>query len=257
MIYSKALLNKMKSLKKLINLAILIPVYNEEKNISQVIKKCASYRLDIIVVDDGSTDRTAKVVKKLKQSNKYPLIFLQHPKNKGKGAALKTGLQYVMEKGYQGVITIDGDAQHDPQEIKKFLKMIAREKPDLIIGSRFQNHQGMPFIRLATNYITSWIISGLAGKKVEDVQSGFRYISHKVIKNIELRTRNFDTEPELILKACWLNYQVKNIPISTIYHEDSVSEVNKFTDTLKFFRLVIKSLAWRRKIRPRKNIFID
>jgi len=234
-------------------IALLIPAYNEEKNIGQVIKNCLSYQLDIIVVDDGSTDKTAGVVKKLKQSNKYRLIFLQHPKNKGKGAALDTGFKYALKEGYQGVITLDADAQHDTREIEKFLKMVQKENPDLIIGSRFQNHQGMPFIRLATNYVTSWIISWLAGKKVEDVQSGFRYISHQVIKNIELRTRNFETEPELILKACWLKYKVKNVPISTIYHENSISQVNKFTDTFKFFRLIAKSLVWRKKMRSRKK----
>jgi len=89
----------------------------------------------------------------------------------------------------------------------------------------------------------------LAGKKVEDVQSGFRYISRRVIKNIELKTRNFDTEPELVLKACWLKYQVKNLPISTIYHQNTTSQVNKLTDTLKFFRLTTKSLIWRRKMK--------
>lgn len=244
---------KVKNKNSFSKIALLIPAYNEEKNISQVIKNCLPYQLDIIFVDDGSTDKTARVVKKLESGNKYRLSLLQHPKNKGKGAALNTGFKYALEKGHQGVITLDADAQHDTREIKKFLKMVEKENPDLIIGSRFHNHQGMPFIRLATNYVTSWIISWLAGKKVEDVQSGFRYISAKVIKNIELRTRNFETEPELILKACWLNYQVKNVPISTIYHEDSVSQVNKFTDTLKFFRLIAKSLAWRKKMRPRKK----
>ena len=244
---------KVKNKNSFSKIALLIPAYNEEKNIGQVIKNCAPYQLDIIVVDDGSTDKTAEVVKKLEQSNKYRLIFLQHPKNKGKGAALDTGFKYALKEGHQGVITLDADAQHDTREIEKFLKMVEKESPDLIIGSRFQNHQGMPFIRLATNYVTSWVISWLAGKKVEDVQSGFRYISRQVIKNIKLRTRNFETEPELILKACWLKYKVKNVPISTIYHENSVSQVNKFTDTLKFFRLIAKSLAWRKKMRPKKK----
>jgi glycosyltransferase involved in cell wall biosynthesis len=227
-------------------IALLIPAYNEEKYISQVIKNCAIYSLDIIIINDGSIDQTERVVKKLKKSKKYPLILLQHPKNKGKGAALDTGFKYAIKKGYQGVITLDGDAQHDAREIKKFLQMIEEEKPDLIIGSRFQNVQGMPFLRLTTNYFTSWLISKLAKQKIEDVQSGFRYISAKVIKNIELKTKNFETEPELILKACWLNYKIKNLPISTIYYEGFVSEVNKFIDTLKFFKLVFKSLIWRR-----------
>jgi len=249
MIFYKVLSNRMKSLKKLNNIAILIPAYNEEKYIGQVIKNCALYKLDIIIVDDGSIDQTAKTVKQLQQSGKYRLIFLQHSKNKGKGAALGTGFKYTVKNNYQGVITLDADAQHNTKEIEYFLQMVKKEKPDLIIGSRFQNTKGMPFIRLATNYFTSWIISALAGKKVEDVQSGFRYISTKVIKNIELKTKHFETEPELILKACWLNYQVKNVPISTIYYEDFVSQVNKLTDTLKFFRLVAKSLVWRKKMR--------
>jgi len=233
-------------------IALLIPAYNEEKYIRRVIKNCAIYSLKMIIVNDGSFDQTAMVVKNLKESKKYPLVLLEHDKNKGKGAALETGFKYIVKKGYQGVITLDADAQHDTKEIKKFLQMVDKEKPDLIIGSRFQNHQGMPFIRLATNYTTSWIISWLAGQKVEDVQSGFRYISNKVIKNIELKTKHFETEPELILKAAWLNYSIKNIPINTIYHQDFVSEVNKFTDTLKFFKLVFKSLVWRRSFLRQK-----
>lgn len=229
-------------------IALLIPAYNEEKHLQKVIANCRSYFLDIIVVDDGSIDQTAKVVKNLQQSGKYRLIFLRHSKNKGKGAALDTGFKYALKKRYQGVVTLDADNQHDPREIKKFLEMVEQEKPDLIIGSRFQNTQGMPFVRLGTNYVTSWIISKIAGQKIEDVQSGFRYISAKIIKNIELRTKNFETEPELILKAAWLGYKIKNIPISTIYYEGFISQVNKTTDTLKFFSLILRALIWRKKI---------
>lgn len=238
-------------------IALLIPAYNEKKYIRQVIENCAVYSLDMIVIDDGSFDQTARIIKNLEKSKKYPLVLLKHTQNKGKGAALDTGFQYAVKKGYQGVITLDADAQHDTKEIKKFLQMVEKEKPDLIIGSRFQNSQGMPFLRLVTNYFTSWIISKLAGQKVEDVQSGFRYISKSIIKNIELKTKNFETEPELILKACWLNYKVKNLPISTIYYEDFVSEVNKFTDTIKFFKLIGKSLIWKRKFILKRLISFD
>ena len=230
-------------------IVLLIPAYNEEKHIQKVIQNCASYHLDMIVVDDGSLDKTAKVVKSIQKTDKNRLVFLQHQQNKGKGATLDTGFKYALSKKYQGVITLDADDQHDTQEIKKFLQMIKEEKPDLIIGSRFHNTQGMPFVRLATNYVTSWIISKLAGIKVEDVQSGFRYINSKIIKNIELKTKNFETEPELILKAAWLGYKIKNIPISTIYYEGFVSQVNKFTDTVKFFKLVFRALVWKIKIK--------
>ena len=107
----------------------------------------------------------------------------------------------------------------------------------------------MPFIRLSTNLFTSWLISVIAGKKINDVQSGFRYLANDVLKNIKLETKNFDTEPEMLLKASWMDYKIINIPISTIYHKNFVSHVNPFKDTLKFFNLVFKSLGWKRRFR--------
>src|SRR5680860_18513 len=223
-------------------IAILIPAYNEEKHIDKVIKNCAVYNIDIIVVDDGSIDNTVQVIEKIKALELYRLLFLKHSKNHGKGAALQTGFKYILEKKYQGVITIDADAQHETREIKDFLIMITTESPDLIIGNRLQNHKSMPRIRYFTNIFTSWIISLFAGKKIADTQSGFRYISCRLLKNVELRTKNFDTESEIILKAAWLGLKIKNIPISTIYHLDAVSEVSPFFDAVKFFTLISLSL---------------
>lgn len=237
-------------------IAILIPAYNEEKHIGQVIKDCAIFNLDIIVVNDGSLDKTTQIVEKIKSLGKYSLIFLRHEKNQGKGAAIQTGFKYVLEKDYQGVITIDADAQHKAEEINDFLTMIKKENPDLIVGNRLENHQGMPKIRFLTNVFTSWLISLIAGKMVDDVQSGFRYISARLLKNVDLKTKSFDTEPEIILKAAWLGLKIKNIPISTIYHKDAVSEVNPFLDAVKFFKLVSKSLVWRKKIKKQRfNLF--
>ena len=237
-------------------IALLIPAYNEEKHIDKVVKNCAAYHMDIIVVDDGSIDKTTQIIERIKALGRYQLIFLRHEKNQGKGAALQTGFKYILEKEYQGVITIDADAQHETEEINDFLALIKKENPDLIIGSRLQNHQGMPRIRFFTNIFTSWTISLLAGKKIADTQSGFRYISSRLLKNVELRTKNFDTESEIILKAAWLGLKIKNIPISTIYHPDAVSQVSPFLDTIKFFKLISKSLVWRRKIKKQRfNLF--
>lgn len=229
------------------NIAILIPAYNEGKYIKTVINKCINYNLDIIIVNDGSTDNTGEILKEFKSENK--IIVINHDINKGKGEALKTGFNYIINNKYSGVITIDADGQHDTNEIQNFLNEIKNNNPDLIIGSRFQNTKGMPFIRKFVNYFTSWIISYIAGKKIEDVQSGFRYINYDALKNIKLETKNFDTEPELILKAGWLNYNITNIPIKTIYYPGEIkSHVNPVTDTIKFFKLVLKSIGWKRKL---------
>jgi len=230
-------------------IALLIPAYNEEKYIQGVIKDCEPYRLDIIIIDDGSADSTAEKVKSLIPHLGNRLKLISHAKNRGKGRALITGFNYIIDNGYTGVITLDADGQHDTGEIAGFLEVIKKEDPDLVIGDRLGNTKGMPFIRLATNVFTSWIIAGIAGKKVRDVQSGYRYLKSAALKKIKLRTSNFDTEPEIIMRAGWHGMKIINIPIKTIYHKDFTSYVNPLIDTIKFFRLVFNSLRWKREFK--------
>jgi len=229
--------------------AILIPAYNEGKYIKDVILECCRYDNDIIVVDDGSTDNTGELLKSIGDLPGRRVILIEHDVNKGKGEALKTGFRCAVENDYCGVVTIDADGQHKVSEIADFLNAVQKTNPDVIVGTRLKNTEGMPFIRLATNKFTSWLISVIAGKRINDVQSGFRYLGHNVLKNIKLETKNFDTEPEILLKASWMDYKIINIPISTIYHKDFVSHVNPFKDTLKFFKLIYKSLGWKRHFR--------
>ena len=229
--------------------AILIPAYNEGKYIKDVILQCRRYNNDIIIVDDGSTDNTNEILKSVKDLSGLEVIIIEHEVNQGKGEALKTGCNYAVRNEYSGVITIDADGQHNVGEIADFLNAIETNKPDVIVGSRLKNTKGMPFIRLATNLFTSWLISVIAGKKINDVQSGFRYLGYDVLKNIKLETKNFDTESEMLLKASWMDYKIVNIPISTIYHKDFVSHVNPLKDTLKFFKLIFRSFGWKRRFK--------
>lgn len=232
-----------------IRLALLIPAYNEEKYIEGVIENSSKYEMDIIILDDGSIDSTASIVESLISAYSPYLKLIRHSKNLGKGQALITGFDYIKENNYSGVITLDADGQHDTKEIINFLEVIKKEDPDLIIGDRLGNTEGMPFIRLATNVFTSWIISKIAGKKVSDVQSGYRYLKTTALKKIKLKTKNFDTEPEIILRAGWHDMKILNVPIKTIYHDDFVSYVNPAKDTIKFFKLVLNSLKWKREFR--------
>ena len=232
-----------------IQLALLIPAYNEEKYIEGVIEKSSKYEMDMIIIDDGSIDSTASIVESLIPSYSPHLKLIRHTKNLGKGQALITGFDYIKENNYSGVITLDADGQHDTNEIINFLELIKKEDPDLIIGDRLGNTAGMPFIRLATNVFTSWVISRIAGKKVSDVQSGYRYLKTIALEKIKLKTKNFDTEPEIIFRAGWHDMKILNVPIKTIYHDDFVSYVNPVKDTLKFFKLVFNSLKWKREFR--------
>jgi glycosyltransferase involved in cell wall biosynthesis len=233
---------------------ILIPSYNEGNRIGDVVRKCLNCNLDILIINDGSTDNTVEILKEFEDQKNNKVTVLTHQVNMGKGEALKTGFNYVVSNGYFGVITIDADGQHDVGEIKDFLAEIDKNDPDLIVGSRFGNTQGMPFIRRFVNRSTSWIISEIAGKKIEDVQSGYRFLKTTVLKNIKLETKNFDTEPEILLKAGWFNFKITNIPIKTIYYlAEFKSHVNPIKDTVKFFKLVFKSISWKRSFFKEKS----
>ena len=108
--------------------AILIPAYNEEKYIKAVIRGCLKYGLDIIIVDDGSTDNTMKAVKSISAPRNLKIVLLKHTINKGKGQSLRTGFSHVVKNNYSGVITLDADGQHNTGEIKNFLRVIAKRK---------------------------------------------------------------------------------------------------------------------------------
>ncbi len=230
-------------------IVILIPAYNEEKYINNVINQCIQYNMDIIIVDDGSSDNTLSIINSIPKPKNCKIILIKHPKNLGKGKSLKTGFSYIVKNNYDGTITLDADGQHDVKEISKFLKKIKKENPDLIVGNRLGDTKNMPFIRLFTNVFTSWIISLISGKRIRDVQSGYRYISSDILKNINIETGNFDTEPEILIKAGWLDYKITNIPIKTIYHKDFVSHVNPIKDTIKFFKLVLRSIKQKHSLK--------
>lgn len=216
------------------NYLIIIPAYNEERHISTLLKSLSAIAKDIVVVDDGSEDATYQVVK----NAGIPVI---HQNHQGKGAALKTGFGYAIEKNYEWVITMDGDGQHDPQDVHKFVDAISNAGNDIIIGSRMDNIKTMPIVRKITNRFLSSLISRLIDNHIADTQCGFRAINSRVLKNIILETSHYDTESELIIKAGRAGYKIKSIPIKTIYN-DSQSHINKFLDTVRFIRLVYNTL---------------
>ncbi|MBU1767117.1 MAG: glycosyltransferase family 2 protein [Candidatus Omnitrophica bacterium] len=236
----------------------LIAAYNEKERIGQLILQIREVEgiSDVIVVDDGSVDNTYE------EAKKAGAIVLRHEKNKGKGAALRTGFSYIKSKDYGAVITLDGDGQHKYSEISNFIEAYKKGDADIVVGSRMlarhrisggmqckdlpssKKQAGMPFIRYATNHFTSFITSVLSRSSVSDSQSGFRLISTDALKKIELSTSNFEIESEVIIKAARKGFKIKEIPISTVYLAESTkrSKINPFIDTLRFFRFVLKNL---------------
>jgi len=222
-------------------IAIIIPAYNEEKYIEETVKRCLEVLPDVVVIDDGSSDLTNSIAKKA------GALVLKHKVNKGKGVALRTGFDYALENDFSGIITIDADHQHDIDEIQKFINFLSLSKEDvnIILGNRMKNAKNMPFIRYIANKFTSWLISIRTGVRIPDVQSGFRYISRKVLENVKTKTSRFETEPELLLRASLKGYKIVSIPISTIYYKGIVSNVHPIKDAFMFLKMFVQSFLWK------------
>lgn len=210
-------------------IAILICAYNEEKHIERVVNLCLKKVKPVIVVNDGSTDNTLAELKKTKA------IVIDQKKNKGKGEALKAGFRYGIKNRFDYLILLDGDGQHLPSEIPKFIDEINRTEPDLIVGCRKKRHSDMPYIRRATNFLSSLIIGLKIGTFVKDTQSGYRAINLNFIKKIKLKRKRYDLETEILLKMMKKDAKISCIPIKTIY-ADERSTIHPIKDTARFFR---------------------
>ncbi len=216
---------------------VIIPAYNIEKTLPRVIKGAQKYVDKVIVVDDGSDDAT------FKRAKEAGAEVLRHEKNLGKGKALCTGLERVLKKGFEQIILMDGDGQHDPNEIPKFLFAAQDPKVDMVIGSRMENIKDMPRERLVVNRIGSFLTSLLARQRIPDSQSGYRLVKNKVLKEITLTSRRYDIESEMLIKAGKRGFGIKSIPIKTIYRQE-ISHFHKFWDTLRFIKLILKGVWW-------------
>lgn len=218
---------------------VLIPAFNEENGISQLVKDLLTIIEEIIVVDDGSCDKTAAIA----AAAGARVIF--HEENKGKGVALRTGFQAAISDGADAVITMDGDGQHDWREVPKLIKKAEESKADIVIGDRMSDISSMPLIRVLTNRLTSWFVSRLGGQKISDSQSGYRLIKRNVLESVKLETANYDLESEILIKASRQGYIISSVPVRTIYHADGVSKINPLVDTLRFARLIVR-LMWKK-----------
>ena len=157
-------------------ICILIPAYNAQETLGSVLKKIEPLKMDTIVVDDGSSDETKRV------ASENGAQLLEHPFNLGKGAALRTGFQYILQKDYQVVITLDADGQHDPSEIPSLLKIFQSVKPDILIASRAAEFGKMTFLRRFWNRLGVKAVARLCHSDITDSQSGFRLIRTEVLK---------------------------------------------------------------------------
>lgn len=216
---------------------ILIPAYNEAHFLKELLPCLKRLPADILVVDDGSSDRTSQVAKDMN------VHLLRNPVNCGKGAALKKGFRYALDKNYQQVVTVDADGQHLPVDVKSIMEHSLSSDADIIIGNRMWNLHNMPFLRKFTNIFMSKLISSYLGVKIPDTQCGLKLIRRRVLEKIRLQSRKFEIESEILIEAVKKGFRVESYCISTIYPWKRNSYIRPFRDTLRFFRYIF-SCIW-------------
>ena len=208
---------------------VIIPGYNEEKNIAKVIEKTQKFSKNIVVVDDGSSDKTAE--------NAAKAIVLKHIVNLGKGAALKTGVEYAIGQGAKYIIALDADGQHDPAMIPEFLD--ALEDCDIVFGYRKLSGK-MPFVFRYGNWFINTMAEILFGIKLRDTQSGYRAFRADAYKKLRWDATDYFVETEMIANVGRKKLKYKQIPIATIY-----ADRYKGTTVIDGIKIVLNMIWWR------------
>ncbi len=216
-------------------IAIVIPAHNEAQTIGLLVKDVRALGYDCIVIDDGSLDKTAV------NAIESGAVVLKTAAKGGKGNALKMGFSYVLKNDYEALIAMDGDGQHSPSDIPKFVSCYQNSKADVISGNRMHNPGGMPLVRLATNRLMSWMISLFCHQHIPDTQCGFRLIKTSVLKVIKLESSDFEIETEVLIKASKKSFKIASVGIQTIYR-DEVSKIQPVRDTVRFINYLWREL---------------
>lgn len=220
-------------------ISIVIPAFNEEKTIEELIKGICSKinsNTELIVVDDGSTDKTAKC------ADCNGTIILQNERNLGYGGALIRGINHATG---DIIVTIDGDAQNEPEEINRLLKPIIEGKADFVVGSR---HLGtantpIPLFKKLAERVVYYIIRFIYRTEITYSQSGFRAIKRKVLNSImPLTEKKFAFSMDILTKAIKKGFRVKEVPITIMARPHGNSRVNVFKDGIRIVYVLIKNI---------------
>jgi glycosyltransferase involved in cell wall biosynthesis len=191
----------------------IVPAYNEEKSIYEVVKRLKKMNFKVIVIDDGSKDKTYELAKKA------GAIVLRHKTNKGKGEALKTAFKYIKKKKAKSFVIIDADFQYLPEEAKKVLEPIKNGEADLVMG--FRNWKAVPFRHKIGNFVWRKFFNILFGTNLKDTNCGFMAFGEKAINEIENIHGGYIIENSILADAVRKSLRIKQVPVKIFYHNKS------------------------------------
>jgi glycosyltransferase involved in cell wall biosynthesis len=224
----------------LLSWCVLIPCLNEEKAVGAVVRSALELGKPVIVVDDGSDDRTAEI------AASYPVILLRHTQRRGKGAALRAGFREALQLGFEAVVTMDGDGQHLATDIPR-LVIAARSHPNsIVIGARLLEREQQPLARRRANAIADWWTSWACAYPVVDTQSGQRWYPRKALELADLTAENFVFETAILIRAVREGHLgVASIPIASRYQADfRLSHYRPIADIARVASYIARAL-WR------------
>jgi len=191
---------------------VLIPCLNEEAAIARVIASVLALRVPVIVVDDGSDDRTVDIVRS------YPVTLLRHEHRMGKGEALRTGFREALRQGFDAVVTMDGDGQHLAADIPRIVRAAQRYPDHIVIGARMLDREQQPKGRRFANAFADWGISWACAQPVADTQSGQRWYPRRALDLVDLPAQNFVFEAAILIAASRDKHiGVVSVPIASRY----------------------------------------
>ncbi len=210
----------------------VIPFYNEEKFIRNVVLETLKFVDLVIAVNDGSNDDAENLINYIKN-----VIILSSTQHRGKGYALQLGFIESLKRNIDIVITLDGDNQHNPEFIPSFITAI--DKYDIVVGNRLGNLKKMPFLRIMSNKISSMLLSLKTKQKIFDSQCGFRAYRNDVLSRIKTSSEGFIAESEILILASRLNYKIGFVDIPTVYENES-SKINPKEVIVDFLKILFR-----------------
>ncbi|AEB11482.1 glycosyl transferase family 2 [Marinithermus hydrothermalis DSM 14884] len=223
------------------NVVAVIPAYNEERFIASVVIKTRGYASHVIVVDDGSTDRTAE----LAEVSGARVVRLE--KNQGKAAALNAGFKAALQLKPDAVVCLDGDAQHEPAEIPELVRPILAQEADVVVGSRFlEKRSPIPGWRQLGQHTLTAVTNLTSGVKISDSQSGYRAFSPKAVRTLRFRSSGLSVESEMQFLFSQAGLKVKEVPISVSYADGS--KRNPVVQGLQILDAILSLVARRRPL---------
>ena len=244
------------------NVSIVIPVYNEELHIENVVESVEKYCENIIVVDDKSTDSSLDILKKLETKYSKKIFILENEKNSGIGYSVKKGFSKALELDNDIVIKFDGDNQHLPEDIPKFIEKITKEGFDFVKGNRFLNNaysKPIPNLKILGNLITTNLQKIVSGNyAISDPNNGFLGVKKECLNIIDFKNlkNNYFFENSLLINMSSLGLKIGEVPIQTIYQNEK-SSIPIFMASLKIIPTFIIFFYMRNVLNAKFNLSIN